>query len=202
MSKNIEVEIRGPLSNDQAAALRLAVASAMTHKGSFDRYMINFTTDEMKKLGVDLRARVTNGKVELIVKKGDFLSGTRAEFPVLCAEGQFIPLVQALVAVGFVDGVGCHRVSDRYENTEMELAIIDVPGHSTFYEVEMMVADGDKEGAGAKLKTWAEDHHLPIFTDDQFHAYVDLLDSEANDNLDFKEGSSWAGLTNRIAGQK
>ncbi len=201
MSKNVEVEIRGPLTEDQATALAAAVASTLPPKGTFDRYMVDFTTDEMKKTRTDVRARVTNGKVEMIVKKGDFLSGARAEFPAQCKDGEFVPLVRALVAAGFTTGVGCHRVSKRFENDQMELAIISVPGHSIFYEAEMMVKDGDETTAQSTLEEWAKEKGLRVYKGDEFHRYVDVLDAEANDVLDFSNEESWTRLNERITNQ-
>lgn len=198
MSSIVEVELRGPLSEQQINTLKAFLVQNGESKGIKNRYMVHFEPEETKKDGIDVRARITNGACELMVKKGDMGSGVRTEYPASCTEGQFIPLCKALVAMGFASGVGCHRVSDRYQIDAMEFAIIHVPGHSTFYEAEFEVPENEIESAKEKLSSWLTEQNLSIFSKEEFDAYVAILDREANDQLDFQDPESWKIIEKRL----
>src|SRR3712207_6565882 len=120
----VEVEITGPLAAADLLEVRRRL-EAWEYKGRFDRYLINFTTPEMRRNWIDVRARVTNGIPELIVKHGEWGSGKRVETPVLCARDQFVSLVRALVAIGLKEGVGCRRIIDRFADDRIEFSIIE-----------------------------------------------------------------------------
>lgn len=199
MPNIVEVELRGPITAEQVETLRPFLLLNGVSKGIKNRYMVHFEPEETKKDGIDVRARITNGSCELMVKKGDMGSGVRTEYPVPCAEGSFVALCKALVAMGYESGVGCHRVSDRYQVGEIEFAIINVPGHSSFYEAELEVAESQIEAARQTLKQWLADRKLTVYSKEEFDAYVEVLDSEANDRLNFHESTSWEVIEKRIA---
>lgn len=199
MSSLLEVELRGPINSEQIASLKTVLETEGVFKDTKNRYMVHFEPKRTGKDGLDVRARITNGACELMVKKGDMGSGVRSEYPVPCADGSFVALCKALVAMEFATGVGCHRVSDRYQLGDMEFAIIAVPGHSAFYEAELEVAENDIEAAKARIRAWLMEHGLAIYSKEEFDRYVEVLDREANDRLDFSQPDSWETLQNRLA---
>jgi adenylate cyclase class IV len=196
MSSALEVELRGPIPADELLRIKAMLESEGSFKGTKNRYMVHFDPERTKKDGLDVRARITNGSCELMVKKGDMGGGVRSEYPVPCADGSFVALCKALVAMGFTTGVGCHRVSDRYQIGDMEFAIIHVPGHSSFYEAELEVPEDEIDAAKTRINTWLTEHRLRVYSKEEFDGYVETLDKEANDALDFETAESWTTVEN------
>jgi adenylate cyclase class IV len=199
-TKNFEVEITGPLTNEDLVKIQ-EYLSSWKYEGRFDRYLINFTTEEMRKNRLDVRARITNGVPELVVKHGEWGSGKRVETLVECKHGQFLPLVTSLSAMGLNIGVGGHRISERYTREDMEVAIIEVPGYTYFYEAELMVSQGEGDDAMNRLQEWASNYGLPVLNKEEYLRFIDDLDANANDLIDTREESSWAMIRQRISKQ-
>jgi hypothetical protein len=197
-TQNVEVEITGPLTTEELQGLR-EYLSSWKYEGRFDRYLINFTTDVMRKNRLDVRARITNGVPELVVKHGEWGSGKRVETLVECKHGQFLPLVTALAAVGLTIGIGGHRISERYTQKGMELAIIEVPSYTYFYEAELMVSTGEEDDALNHLQNWASNNKLRVFNKDEYLKFIDDLDANANDLINTREESSWEVIKQRIS---
>jgi len=197
MSDQTEVEITGALDPQQLATVHAIEASA-SQVVRLDRYMINFTTKELRESHVDLRARITNGSVELMIKHGEWGTGVRTESPVQCASGQFVPLVKALNGLGYVKGIGCHRIITRFMSGPIEVSLIEVPEYAWFFEAELLVASSDAEQARRQLLDWAEEHRLPVLDKDAYLRFIADLDAHANDDLDFRLQAAWETLSRRI----
>src|SRR5258708_34086203 len=186
----VEVEITGPLTSGESIRIR-EEGAAWCFKGHFDRYMINFTTAEMRSKQLDLRARVTNGSPELVVKHGEWGSGKRIETIVQCERGQFESLVKAIVAIGFLQGIGCRRIIERFTDDEVEFSIIEVPRYTTFYEAELLAPVGEEDVAMDRLLEWARSRCLRVFTKEEFLKFIDDLDANANDLLCLDQEAAW-----------
>ncbi len=195
--KNIEVEIRGPLNQKQYEEITKHLKDFFVDKGRFNRYVIDFTTPELYKQNLDVRARVTNGQTELVVKVGEWGTNIRQENIVKCEN--FKSLVNILSVMVAKKGIAYHRVSERFEKDDMEIALIIVPGHSMFYEAEICTdAEGALE-AEARLVEWAKSLGLEVWQKEGFLAYVDILNKEANDKIDLSAPEGWNLLEKRLA---
>lgn len=192
-----EVEITGVLNAADVARLRRLV-EGWNSVGRLDRYLINFTTAAMRERRLDVRARVTNGVPEMVVKHGEWGSGNRVETNVKCQPDQFHALVKAMVAMGLTEGIGCHRVIDRYRQDDLEISIIEVPGYKTFYEAEVEVPKDSADAALQRLRLWAKDNSFPVMDKAEYLAFIDDLDANANDTLSFSNRESWELLTLRV----
>ena len=199
-NKNFEVEITGPLSREDLTRMRNLLVG-WKYEGRFHRYLINFTTEEMRKRNLDVRARITNGTPELVIKHGEWGSGKRLETLVECKSGQFLPLVLGLSALGLSIGIGGRRISERYTSGGMEFAIIEVEGYTHFYEAELMVSQGEEDDAMRRLEEWASANKLRAFNKEEYLSFIDDLDANANDRLDTREESSLSVIEQRIANQ-
>ena len=197
---NFEVEITGPLDQEELLKVRGWLAG-WKYEGCFDRYLINFTTEEMRKNRLDVRARITNGAPELVIKHGEWGSGKRLESVVQCKTGQFLPLVNALLALGFNVGVGARRISERYTKDGMEFAVIEVKDYCYFYEAELMVSQAEQDDAMERLKAWAASKELQVFNKDEYLSFIEDLDANANDLLDTRKLSSLELIEKRINNQ-
>ena len=191
MSKNIEIEIRGPLTKekfDNLVCLFDARAKKITEK---DRVSIDYSTfleGGVENRHKDIRLRVTNGIPEIIVKVGEW-GGVeqRKELSVFAKPGEFDTLVEVFGALGFYKGMLCVRKSKVYEYKDIEFALVEVPEHSYYYEAEKMAHE--KEDADKIIKEMSDickNLGLKVFDKKQFFEYIDTLNKESNEVFEYK----------------
>ena len=195
MDKNIEIEIRGPLSKGEFENLVKFFDSSGKKKSEKDRVLIDYSTfleggvEHRKK---DIRLRVTNGIPEIIVKVGEW-GGVeqRKELSVFAKPGEFDTLVEVFGALGFYKGMLCVRKSKVYEYKDIEFALVEVPEHSYYYEAEKMAHE--KEDADKIIKEMSDickNLGLKVFDKKQFFEYVEKLNKESNEIFDYKNYTS------------
>lgn len=190
---DIEVEVRGPLSFEQYQTLQTFLTAHGTFKTLKERVLIDYSTflpqEGIRERTKDIRLRVTNGKPEIIVKIGNW-GGTeqRRELSVMTAEGSFDTLVEIFGVLGFGKGTLCVRNSHVYDYQGVEFALVEVPGHSFFFEAEKMISsDEDRVVAQQTIEAICAELGLSLFTRDDFFAYIDRLNEEANGVFDIAE---------------
>lgn len=195
MDKNIEIEIRGPLSKGEFENLVNFFDSSGKKKSEKDRVLIDYSTfleggvEHRKK---DIRLRVTNGIPEIIVKIGEWGGNEqRKELSVFTKQGEFDTLVEIFGELGFGKGMLCVRKSKVYEYKDIEFALVEVPGHSYYYEAEKMASgneNGDELVKG--IENVCKELSLDIFDKKQFFEYVEKLNKESNEIFDYKNYTS------------
>jgi adenylate cyclase class IV len=195
MDKNIEIEIRGPLSKEEFNNLVKTFDNSGKKKSEKDRVLIDYSTfleggvENRKK---DIRLRVTNGIPEIIVKIGEWGgSEQRKELSVFTKQGEFDTLVEIFGELGFDKGMLCVRKSKVYEYKGIEFALVEVPGHSYYYEAEKMASgneNGDELVKG--IENVCKELSLDIFDKKQFFEYVEKLNKEYNEIFDYKNYTS------------
>lgn len=189
MNKNIEIEVRGPLTKkkfDDLVNLFEMQAKKIVVK---DRILIDYSTfleGGIEKRKKDIRLRVTNGNPEIIVKIGEWGGAeSRKELSVF-TKSDFDTLVETFGELGFVKGVLCVRKSKVYEYQDIEFALVEVPGHSYYYEAEKMAHSSDNhEKIIQKIQTVCKKLGLEIFDQKQFFDYINRLNKEANEIFDY-----------------
>ena len=191
MDKNIEIEIRGPLSKkefDNLVKLFETKGKKMSEK---DRVLIDYSTfleGGVENRHKDIRLRVTNGIPEIIVKVGEW-GGTeqRKELSAFTKPGEFDTLVEIFGELGFRKGMLCVRKSKVYEYKDIEFALVEVPRHSYYYEAEKMAHEKeDVEKIIKEIKNVCKNLNLKIFDKKQFFEYIDKLNKESNEIFDYK----------------
>ena len=200
----IEVEMRGPLTKEQYQELKKFLQNQensdhkITFKGKKERLMVCCTGIEELKTNPnakDLRAKITNGKAELSLKKGNWAAeDQREEVSVYLKQDQFLNLLTAFRLLDHQRVIWAQRNSERYMIDEIELAIIEVPGHSIFFEVEIEVESKDQiEPARQKMINLCQKLNLSFYTDEEWYQTVEQLDKEANRflNLENQEDISF-----------
>lgn len=194
---NIEIEVRGPLTAGAYTDLKAFLDANARKLVTKNRILIDYSTflpGEMKDRQKDIRLRITNGVPEIMIKLGGWgAADKRKELSVTTAPGTFDTLVEMFAALGYERGVLCDRRTEAYDYKGVEFALVEVPGHSYFYEAEKMAHEGqDLEAVTAEIRTVCGELDLPIFTSDEFFAYVETLNKEANEVFDFaKEGPGY-----------
>ena len=192
MQQDIEIEIRGPLPQEKYESLKDFLEKNGTKKGKKERVLIDYSSFLEKTLGErkkDIRLRVTNGRPEIIVKLGAWSgSDSRRELSVITPEHTFDTLVEIFGAMGFIKGVLCVRNTLVYDYKGIEFALVEVPGHSYFYEAEKMASSNENsKEIMNKITQVCTELGISIFSDTEFFNYIEILNREANEVFDFTD---------------
>jgi adenylate cyclase class IV len=183
MSKNIEIELRGPLGKEKVDFLIRELEKKGKKLDSYERTIIDYSTFlEGIERNKDIRLRETNGIPEIIVKLGKW-GGTdqREEISVLLKEGEFEKIIGIFGEIGLTKGMLCRRYARKYEYKDIEFAIVEVPDHSYYFEAEKLVGkDENKEQAKREIEKVLAEFELRCFDDKEFFEYIDRLNKEAN----------------------
>lgn len=191
--KAFEIELRGPLSPTQYATTLASLRKNALLKAEKHRLFIDYTTmiegETFTKRTLDIRARITNNQPELMIKQGSWGENeARREIGVQLKEGEFSNLVKAMAALGYNKGILCIRDTIAYTYNEIEIALVTVPAHSYFFELEIMVeAEDDKVEAHKKLQDLCRELSLTPFRKEEFYAYMEKLNKEANKVFDIEK---------------
>ena len=190
MNAHIEVEQRGPLTEESFAQTKKFLQQNGTFKEHKDRIVVDygdsFTRETLTRRTKDIRLRVINGVPEIIVKIGNWGgSEQRRELSALSPNTPFDVLVEIFSVLGITKGILYERKSTVYDYKNIEFALVEVPGHSYFFEAEM-IAHSDAEAKEAEVKIHQTCHELGItpFTRDEFFTYIDKLNKESNEQFD------------------
>jgi predicted adenylyl cyclase CyaB len=187
-TKNIEIEIRGPLTAKDYSKL----VKFFQKNGRFvtkkERILIDYSTEGLEDRTRDIRLRVTNKVPEIVVKLGKMGGNeARKELSVLAQFGDFDKLVQIFAALGLTKGVLCLRKSQVFMYREIEFTLVEVPDHSYYFEAEKLIAaDEDKDAAQKEISGVCRDLGLNLFDNEGLFAYIEKLNKEANEIFDFE----------------
>jgi len=195
LNKIIEVEIRGPLDQDGYSE----VLDFLNKNGTFvktkNRVMIDYSTlnetGGMESRTKDIRLRVTNGIPEVMIKIGSWgESEARRELSILTKKGTFDDLVEIFGHLGWKKGMLCVRNSEVFLYKSVEFSLVEVPGHSYYFEAELMISESDsKKEAVKKIKNICKEMGLVVFSKKAFFRYVGELNEEVNEIFDFDQYS-------------
>ena len=187
---HIEVEQRGPLSTKDYQRLNTYLQQHGTFTEHKDRIVIDyadsFSHDTVSNRTKDIRLRVTNGVPEIIVKIGNWGgSEQRRELSAPSPNTPFDVLVEIFAALGMTNGILFERKSTVYKYDDIEFALVEVPGHSYYFEAEL-IAHSKEEAAAAEQKIIQTCQRLKIavFSRDAFFKYIDTLNAESNEAFD------------------
>ena len=191
MDKNIEIEIRGPLSKEKFKELTRVFEKKGKKITEKNRVLIDYSTflpERIENRKRDIRLRVTNGIPEIIIKIGRWGGvDQRKELSILTEPGKFDALVEIFGVLGFVKGMLCVRKSQVYEYKSVEFALVEVPEHSYYFEAEKMVSKRENIAKITnEIRNTCYNLGLDVFSRKQFFEYVDKLNREANEIFDYR----------------
>lgn len=157
----VEIELRGPLTKSDFQRLAKFLQKEGRFKEIKKRITYVFYT---KDKTLDLKIRTTNGKSEMVVKKG-FWGARRREEITLPIKTESVPDAQKLLAaLGYKEGIIATRVAQVFEYQGVEMALIKCPKDYYFYEAEFLGGKSSKNPESQikkvlkslKLKFWTE----------------------------------------------
>jgi len=189
--KNIEVEVRGPLTKKQY----LDLTQKFMKEGKFiadkNREAICYpdpkTGSLIEDCNIDIRVRNTNGVPELVVKHGKWgaIDESRREFSLLGQSGKFHEMIEMLAVMGFDKGIAVVRKGKVFKYKNVEFSLVEVPSHSYFFEAEIMAEESEKSQALDEVKKICDELKLQLFNEKTFYEYINVLNKEANKKFDF-----------------
>lgn len=191
MNKIIEVEARGLLDLSQKNKLEKFLKANAVFKQEKRRILIDYSLfledGGVRNRSRDIRLRITNGEPEIIVKIGKWGAGeNRKELSVMAEKNSFDRLVEIFDALGFSKGAMCVRNSVVYDYNDIEFAIVEVPGHSYYFEAEKMASKDENADLIYKdIEDTCTKLGLKLFDDESFMKYIEVLNDEANEVFDF-----------------
>jgi predicted adenylyl cyclase CyaB len=191
MAQEFEIEVRGPLTEEQYHTLSKKLEAEGEFVTKKDRVLIDYSTfltgEELEGRKKDIRLRVTNKQPEIIVKLGGWGGNEqREELSVLTHEGSFDTLVKIFNAMGYSKGMLCVRNSNVYNYKGVEFALVEIPDHCYTYEAEKVVSsDADKDTATTEVQKVCEELGLQQYSDQEFYDFVKKLNEEANEVFEF-----------------
>lgn len=196
--KTIEVELRGPLTPEAYAAFREYLVEHGSLIAKQDRLLLDFSTftEGVAERTLDVRVRVTNGKVEMVVKRGAF-GGTSREEASLFPADNLASTLRFMSLLGYTKAVVCNRGIERFQIGEIEIALQDVrsyasPGsiYSRFFEAEIMATPESKDTAVETIRTFLKERSLIEFTPTEWSTYVETMNKEANGVYEYSADSA------------
>jgi len=175
MENNIELELRAEVSLNQFEEL-LADLNKKNRLISRTKRLSVMFLGKINDLDFDMRVRISSdGKAELVVKRGDFHAHNRIEASQEISKGQFIGIVKILSLFEFQS-----KVTER-ENFVFDLGnnitLVLVKARSIAYvEIEKMSHDRNIEENKAALLNIINDFKLKLIKDsEEFNELCDRL---------------------------
>ena len=192
-NKNIEVEIRGPLSKKKYFNLEKYLKKNGLFVKKKDRVLIDYSffipSEGLESRKNDIRLRITNKIPEIIVKIGKMGgSDEREEISVIARKNSFDDLVKIFAILGLKKGMLCIRKGNIYQYKNIEFSLVEVPNHSYYFEAEKLICKGeDKNQVKQELLKVCKQLKLRTFSDKSFFSYLKKLNKEANEIFNFKD---------------
>ena len=192
MSNNIEVEIRGRISKEK----RDKLIDFFRKNGKFireqNRVLLDYSTflpgEGLKNREKDIRLRVTNKVPEIIIKVGrwDVQNEGRKEVSVKATVGEFDKLVEVYGLLGYKKAILAIRNSMLFEYKDIEWAIVEVPGHSYYWEGEKLVnSNENKNEVCEEIRKVSKELGLAEWTNDEFIDYMRELNEKVNEVFEY-----------------
>lgn len=192
-SKNIEIEIRGPLTKRKYINLEKYLNKNGLFLRKKDRVLIDYSifipSEGLESRKNDIRLRITNEVPEIIIKTGKMGGADeREEISVITRKNSFDNLVKIFAILGLTKGMLCVRKGNVYKYKKIELSLVEVPNHSYYFEIEKLIHKGeDKEQTKQELLKICKQFNLRTFSDKSFFSYLKKLNKEANEIFNYKD---------------
>ena len=196
MENNIEVELRGPLNENSHKMLLEYLDKNGELLVKQNRFFVDYSTflEGIGERKSDIRTRVTNEKIELIIKKGKFGGHSREESSVFIEGNDLKNALTFMSFLGYKKGIAGDRGIVRYLIEGIEIAIQDVRKyeklgeiHSRFFEAEIMAGVESEKEAKDKILKFLKKLNLNIFEEEEWYEYCRILNIEANGVFDYEK---------------
>ncbi|MEK7162931.1 MAG: hypothetical protein AAB696_01445 [Patescibacteria group bacterium] len=165
MDKKIELELRAEIStqNKELFQNRL-IGVGVLHSHTKRLSVMYFGNVGTKKL--DIRARVTNGECEVVVKSGSFGAHDRIEIAQKIKPEEFLGMVKIFSQFDFTMEVG-ERETFNYMLPDDIIVSLVSAGPISYVELEKISSEFDVEKNNKLLEQWAERLELQLLKSEE-----------------------------------
>jgi len=197
MAKNIEVEIRGPLTEDEYNKLADTLKNNGQKKQVRSRLSIMYfrnkipkNAEEIKDDPVDLRIRITNKKAEIVMKYGLWGGKDKREeyiFPIeLKKVGEAVEFLKRL---GWKHAVIYATRSIVYEYNGIEFSLVEIEDYGYYYEAEVLASYGEETVAEEKILQTCEFLKIRQYAPGEFEKQCDHINNKKELQVNFEHTS-------------
>ncbi len=205
-SDEYEVELRAIVPESEISKLRRYCEEHGEFVVTDNRFFVDYSTflESVESRESDIRVRTTNGRREIILKKGGLGDSGRLENSLFIESGTSLQQVLSAMAImGFKKGVAgirtvhrytLHHVAAQSDHGKIEVAIQEVryysnpdKTHSCFVEIEIMTSKAGQATAEQAVRQIFDELRLRPLSADETYAYIHKLNDEANGIFDFAE---------------
>jgi adenylate cyclase class IV len=185
--KTLEVELRGPLDSRDFSRLMSYLDKNGKHTGSQERLFFDLSqTIGINNRELDVRVKVTNHKIQIVVKKGLAGSVGRNEVEIEVKDKSLKETLRLLSLLGYPKGVYGDRKIERYQVGRVEFAIQDIISvkdgslYGNSYEAEILTENDDRVEAEKELRDLLLKIGLGVYDTEGWDVFEAKINSEAN----------------------
>lgn len=194
MSKNIEIEERGPLREKEFNDLLNFMEDNAKFIEKQKRLTLMYFKDnkipecvtEIEDEKTDLRLRITNKDGELVLKHGNWSgSDIRKEFSVNIGNKDFEDTIHILNILGW--HVAATKITETYlyKYKGIEFSIVEIKNYGYQYEAEILASEKPDEKR-KEIKEVLEKLELPTFTEEEFIEQCNSINHIKGHQFDFR----------------
>lgn len=193
MVKDIEVEIRGVLDEDQYNKTKKLFKKTASFLENKSRILIDYSTflqgEGIRDRQKDIRVRVTNEIPEIVVKLGSWGgSESRRELSFKGKKGEFKTLVEIFGQLGFIKGALAKRDAIIYDYKNVEFALVKTPERHYYFEAEKMAhSKADFKKVENEIREVCKELGLKVIDKEGFFEFIDELNKTDNQIFEFKD---------------
>lgn len=174
MPKNIELELRAIIRKEDFDPLLEKLKKRGKLTSRTDRLSVMFYGICDKSI-IDAKVRITNGKSEVVIKKGDYHSHNRTEFSHPIPSGRFIETVRIFSQFGFGSKV-FERENFNFRLPGKVTITLSKAGDYPYLEIEKMTDRKNENGDKQILEKIAGGLGVKIITDRKsYYDFCEML---------------------------
>jgi adenylate cyclase class IV len=186
MAKNIELEIRAIIKKEDFEAVLKKLNKVGKLVSKTNRLSVMFY-GTCEKNSIDAKVRITDGKSEVVIKKGDFHSHNRTEYIQSIANSEFMNIVRIFSQFGFGAKV-FERITSNIQFPGGVMLSLVKAGSYSYLEIEKMTDEKDQGADKIILENVARDLGVAIIEDKKsYYDFCNMLTEKVDWNFSGSE---------------
>lgn len=145
MSKNIEVEVRSFVDDEQFECVKKMLDKDFEFVKELKEVTVYFSGEK------DLRMRKNETQAFVILKEGKIHDDFRKEFEIKIDRNDFDNMVELFQGLGYEIEIEWQRNRLEYRSADMKILLDDTKGYGRILELEKMVEEGNESEAHDEL---------------------------------------------------
>ena len=184
MTENIELELRAKISKEQKESVKTFLKDHGKMISDTHRLSVMFFGN-VNNVETDIRIRVTNGKAEVVIKRGDYHSHNRTEVSQEIAKNDIVGMTRLFSQLDIEDVKVGERETENYDLGDGVVASLVTAGDISYIELERLTSKENEIEHQHKLEQIAKAMDLSLIKNrEEFLTLCDELN--AKDDWVFK----------------